>query len=117
MIRRPPRSTLFPYTTLFRSDHLPADRAAARPLPRGVPRHQGLRRPAGEHGGAGGALPRLFGAGGRRPPGAAAAEEGRRGVHHPPPPPHGEGQIGRAAWWGRVEILVVAVLFKKNKHK
>src|SRR2546430_2927910 len=23
MIRRPPRSTLFPYTTLFRSDHLP----------------------------------------------------------------------------------------------
>src|SRR2546430_12610916 len=22
MIRRPPRSTLFPYTTLFRSDHL-----------------------------------------------------------------------------------------------
>src|SRR5690348_18007670 len=24
MIRRPPRSTLFPYTTLFRSDHLSA---------------------------------------------------------------------------------------------
>src|SRR5256885_6091435 len=24
MIRRPPRSTLFPYTTLFRSDHLRA---------------------------------------------------------------------------------------------
>src|SRR3712207_6919357 len=24
MIRRPPRSTLFPYTTLFRSFHLPA---------------------------------------------------------------------------------------------
>src|SRR5260370_10747105 len=23
MIRRPPRSTLFPYTTLFRSQHLP----------------------------------------------------------------------------------------------
>src|SRR5690348_17674127 len=23
MIRRPPRSTLFPYTTLFRSNHLP----------------------------------------------------------------------------------------------
>src|SRR5258707_7788446 len=30
MIRRPPRSTLFPYTTLFRSDHLPF-------LQRGVP--------------------------------------------------------------------------------
>src|SRR3712207_9555893 len=25
MIRRPPRSTLFPYTTLFRSDHLDRD--------------------------------------------------------------------------------------------
>src|SRR2546428_6361780 len=33
MIRRPPRSTLFPYTTLFRSprlDRLPAARAARR---------------------------------------------------------------------------------------
>src|SRR2546422_3891490 len=27
MIRRPPRSTLFPYTTLFRSLHARADRA------------------------------------------------------------------------------------------
>src|SRR2546429_7001547 len=26
MIRRPPRSTLFPYTTLFRSHHLPGRR-------------------------------------------------------------------------------------------
>src|SRR5260370_20425988 len=25
MIRRPPRSTLFPYTTLFRSDPIPCD--------------------------------------------------------------------------------------------
>src|SRR5258708_26375361 len=31
MIRRPPRSTLFPYTTLFRSDHL-AQRDADRRL-------------------------------------------------------------------------------------
>src|SRR2546429_2965361 len=30
MIRRPPRSTLFPYTTLFRSPQLPR---RARPLP------------------------------------------------------------------------------------
>src|SRR6266478_5700346 len=35
MIRRPPRSTLFPYTTLFRSR--PADRACA--LPRNHRRH------------------------------------------------------------------------------
>src|SRR5256885_17140874 len=33
MIRRPPRSTLFPYTTLFRSDPL----AGARPLPAAEP--------------------------------------------------------------------------------
>src|SRR2546429_5221768 len=29
MIRRPPRSTLFPYTTLFRSDQLAVDALAA----------------------------------------------------------------------------------------
>src|SRR3712207_9340254 len=40
MIRRPPRSTLFPYTTLFRSrrpPHLPAQHGLGRPaLPAGV---------------------------------------------------------------------------------
>src|SRR5258705_12851808 len=40
MIRRPPRSTLFPYTTLFRSLHRRADvplrRAAEGPLPRAL---------------------------------------------------------------------------------
>src|SRR5260370_4948673 len=34
MIRRPPRSTLFPYTTLFRSHGRPLCRAA-RPVPHG----------------------------------------------------------------------------------
>src|SRR5580704_18300120 len=38
MIRRPPRSTLFPYTTLFRSR----------------PRHPGRAAPGHEHGGRGG---------------------------------------------------------------
>src|SRR5688572_31839898 len=36
MIRRPPRSTLFPYTTLFRSEHVEshaADRVEAATLP------------------------------------------------------------------------------------
>src|SRR3712207_7988576 len=44
MIRRPPRSTLFPYTTLFRSHARPrADlpRAVARPLRRARPRPDG----------------------------------------------------------------------------
>src|SRR5258707_11026950 len=40
MIRRPPRSTLFPYTTLFRSQH--ADREAVNP--RLVPPHQVVER-------------------------------------------------------------------------
>src|SRR5215467_15732398 len=39
MIRRPPRSTLFPYTTLFRPGRLPRRRAG--PGPRHLP---GLRR-------------------------------------------------------------------------
>src|SRR3989449_5356172 len=30
MIRRPPRSTLFPYTTLFRSGFIPADGSSSR---------------------------------------------------------------------------------------
>src|SRR2546425_8062062 len=62
MIRRPPRSTLFPYTTLFRSVHnlfsrtadLVVDVEAVRPVPRPDP--QGclkaeVRHPTvGEHG-------------------------------------------------------------------
>ena len=33
MIRRPPRSTLFPYTTLFRSPSLPLSPSLPPPLP------------------------------------------------------------------------------------
>src|SRR5258708_16644645 len=36
MIRRPPRSTLFPYTTLFRSNAFPNFIAAVNALPNGV---------------------------------------------------------------------------------
>src|SRR3712207_7993675 len=39
MIRRPPRSTLFPYTTLFRSDGARPAVASAPPLHRCVVRH------------------------------------------------------------------------------
>src|SRR3712207_8410992 len=62
MIRRPPRSTLFPYTTLFRS---PRDRG----LRRGARR---ARRPAA------GGLPALRRA--RRGP--ARGEQGRRSEEH-----------------------------------
>src|SRR5256885_14728983 len=44
MIRRPPRSTLFPYTTLFRSRRL-----APRPLPRGVVHLVAIGETVGEH--------------------------------------------------------------------
>src|SRR3712207_7483769 len=52
MIRRPPRSTLFPYTTLFRSagsgrsEPVPDDRGARGPVRR-VP-GGGVQRPTGE---------------------------------------------------------------------
>src|SRR5258705_667152 len=60
MIRRPPRSTLFPYTTLFRSegrDHVEVEgeRGVARPGPRQVggrrlpPRHVQDRGRSEEH--------------------------------------------------------------------
>src|SRR3712207_7692557 len=49
MIRRPPRSTLFPYTTLFRSGNRPADRGTERRLPDGLrnvlPRGPSIRIP------------------------------------------------------------------------
>src|SRR5687768_14779745 len=56
MIRRPPRSTLFPYTTLFRSE-------AAGALRRTLPRRAD-RADAGRRGGAGGAQPAHDGAAG-----------------------------------------------------
>src|SRR5690349_24411047 len=42
MLRRPPRSTLFPYTTLFRSPHPAEDRGRAAPPPH--PDHPTSRR-------------------------------------------------------------------------
>src|SRR2546430_10306633 len=53
MIRRPPRSTLFPYTTLFRSARRLPDRLAVLPLLAPVSRFQpgddGLRARSEEH--------------------------------------------------------------------
>src|SRR3712207_7369724 len=58
MIRRPPRSTLFPYTTLFRSHRLrrvrrglPVVRVAVRAAARAGLRGRGVRRVAGRRGG------------------------------------------------------------------
>src|SRR2546428_14190898 len=65
MIRRPPRSTLFPYTTLFRS------RALRRPLGRRAPGPARGARAARFPWRRGGARP---GAAAPRPPAAGAAE-------------------------------------------
>src|SRR2546421_2107390 len=40
MIRRPPRSTLFPYTTLFRSQRLRRERGEVNQLGRGAARRE-----------------------------------------------------------------------------
>src|SRR3712207_6916388 len=53
MIRRPPRSTLFPYTTLFRSDPEQFERADEVVIDRKVNRHAafglGIHRCVGSH--------------------------------------------------------------------
>src|SRR3712207_7891461 len=72
MIRRPPRSTLFPYTTLFRSGLFRASTA-----PAGGHREKRLVRPAGLHG----ENPVLVH---RRRLEAGGTE----GFHHPCPRPH-----------------------------
>src|SRR2546429_3153289 len=48
MIRRPPRSTLFPYTTLFRSGRWPSARPARWASPRGR-ESPGVARRSEEH--------------------------------------------------------------------
>src|SRR2546427_6200714 len=77
MIRRPPRSTLFPYTTLFRSHHHQGRALARAPARRGhaVPAPGGVR------------------AVGRAPPDAAGGAQPRVGAGRA----HGAGGGGRCA--------------------
>src|SRR3712207_8815023 len=71
MIRRPPRSTLFPYTTLFRS---PAVEGRARPGLRQHRRPQALGAVAAHRPPARGGVPRGGPAGGRLQPRARSEE-------------------------------------------
>src|SRR5256885_13504807 len=90
MIRRPPRSTLFPYTTLFRSH----------------PAHDVLARIGRGHAG------RPLRSGGPREVPAS------QGDGHRTARPHRvgtDGEIGRASCRERVEISVVAGSLKKKK--
>src|SRR2546421_11515571 len=75
MIRRPPRSTLFPYTTLFRSRQQPGGRDAQWHAPGGGGRRGGeLRGPEPQPDGA-----RLHAHRERRGAGAGGSEERRVG--------------------------------------
>src|SRR5256886_16174954 len=99
MIRRPPRSTLFPYTTLFRSDRPLEDRAR----PRGDPRQRAAAGvPRLRHGGLQDL--RVCGLGGARRAGGAALR----------PPGGGDG---KGAGRGRGENSGGAGIFKKKKTK
>src|SRR2546429_7029925 len=53
MIRRPPRSTLFPYTTLFRSDRLRVDASLVGRIERDVDPRPALERSGRRRGHAG----------------------------------------------------------------
>src|SRR2546429_9574775 len=90
MIRRPPRSTLFPYTTLFRSDS---------------PNHPNpsLRRVRTE-----GLIRRLSAMLGVNAPGTKPAVYALNPLDH---------KIGRASCRERGEISVVAVSLKKKREK
>src|SRR2546425_6732597 len=110
MIRRPPSSTLFPYTTLFRSPDRRARRLGGRAL--GGPRRGGLRgaRAPAALGYAVGGRGRAAGGGGRRAardhvPPRRAGDPGPQ--HRPPemaraparavPRAHGVGALGALA--------------------
>src|SRR3712207_7484256 len=75
MIRRPPRSTLFPYTTLFRS------RVGRRQLPVPGQRSRGQRRDGGRKRHARSRGPHALPVGGVHRPGRGA-EPGRRSEEH-----------------------------------
>src|SRR2546429_8097452 len=97
MIRRPPRSTLFPYTTLFRSHQRSATSG-------GVGKAQVPRAPRERVGGQRAKRWGTWRARGQRVLSRDRAPESA-----------GPNQIGRASCRERVEISVVAVSLKKKK--
>src|SRR2546428_12758518 len=108
MIRRPPRSTLFPYTTLFRSEAVAERERGAVPCERAVGGQRGdLELQVGGRGLGGGARERdrglrvlrerrgRGGGGGRRGGGPGGGRGGG------PRPARGRGEVRRAAGGGR----------------
>src|SRR2546422_588260 len=93
MIRRPPRSTLFPYTTLFRS-HASDDKRGAQPAPPGPVAELALVA----------AAPAVGGARGRDPANVEIARAHRGEAH---PARHGYGHGARSG--GRVPVAELGV--------
>src|SRR5256885_16334362 len=105
MIRRPPRSTLFPYTTLFRSawlsgNGLPRRRPSAAPSSSRCETRSG---PADRR------------AARQRRAGLPAAGRPGRAAHRPARGPGGRRENGRASGVGREESSVGAGSIKKKK--
>src|SRR3712207_8810305 len=96
MIRRPPRSTLFPYTTLFRSDRR-----------RGGDRRQRRRQPAGAHG------PEEPDRG-HAHPGRGQGAHGRGGEAKPQPRVRGRSEEHTSELQSR-QYLVCRLLLEKKK--
>src|SRR3712207_7358944 len=90
MIRRPPRSTLFPYTTLFRSPAAPAPTAGPRDGTGGI----GAAAPAGP---------------------ARAGPPPSRGCGWPPPGPRPRSEEHTSELQSR-QYLVCRLLLEKKKH-
>src|SRR3712207_7555611 len=100
MIRRPPRSTLFPYTTLFRSSRVESPGQSSSALFANPPRRPGRARRT-----LGGAL-----AG--NDSGAAGHLEGGRGL---PAPRSGRSEEHTSELQSR-QYLVCRLLLEKKKH-
>src|SRR2546422_7947244 len=108
MIRRPPRSTLFPYTTLFRSlpdrDRPPRPRFSPRARETVAPAARDPARPRGRRRRGGGAaarrrlrVARAAGVGGLHAAARAAQRARRAAVLARRPRPRGRLAAGRAA--------------------
>src|SRR2546429_8156342 len=118
MIRRPPRSTLFPYTTLFRSvengdgDGLVADEAAEiAPAAARAPGGVAFFAFTGEVGAVDAGVVQLCDGSGVAARGGIHLRVVGRGFES------AGDEIGRAACRGRVEISVGAGSLKKKKRK
>src|SRR2546422_7433310 len=99
MIRRPPRSTLFPYTTLFRSDD---ERQVDQPVPSDDELRDERRRGAGEH---------------QHAAGDEAGQAERERDADERPPLRGRSEEHTSELQSRLHLVCRLLLEKKKKKK